>query len=203
MNTVDIILKGGILITMNDSYEIIVDGAIAIKGQKIVGLGPTDKILSDYKASQEVDCSGHVIMPGLINAHTHVAMTLLRACADDLRLDVWLMGYIMPVEREFVNEEFCRLGTSLACAEMIRSGVTSFADMYYFESDIADACVEAGLRAVLGETILKFPAPDANTYEEAFEYTEKFTKKWANHPLITPSIAPHAPYSNTEDTLQR
>jgi len=149
-----------------------------------------------------MDCGGKILMPGLINAHTHVPMTLLRGLADDLRLDVWLMGYMMPVEREFVSPEFVRLGTKLACAEMIRSGVTCFADMYYFEDDVAAATAEAGLRAVCGESILKFPTPDARDYEESLEYARGFIQRWKGHPLIVPSIAPHAPYTCTKEILQ-
>ncbi len=142
-------------------------------------------------------------MPGLVNAHTHVAMNLLRGLADDLRLDVWLLGYIMPVEREFVTPEFVRLGTSLACAELIRSGVTAFADMYYFEDQVAEATAEAGLRAVCCQTILKFPSPDADSYEEALAASEELIQKWIDHPLITPAVAPHAAYTATVDILQQ
>jgi 5-methylthioadenosine/S-adenosylhomocysteine deaminase len=199
----DIILKGGTIITMNADFDIIHDGMVVIADSKLVAVGLRTELEKDYEASDIIDCSGHYIMPGLINAHTHVPMTLLRAMADDLRLDVWLMGYIMPVEREFVSPEFVKLGTTLACAEMIRGGVTAFSDMYYFESDIAQATVDAGLRAFLGESILKFPTPDAATYEDSLAYSREFIEKWKNHPLITPSLAPHAPYSNTEETLKR
>jgi 5-methylthioadenosine/S-adenosylhomocysteine deaminase len=188
---------------MDDNYTVIHDGAVAIAESKIVAVGKRTDILAHYEAEQTINCEGQYIMPGLINAHTHVPMTLLRGMADDLRLDVWLLGYIMPVEREFVNETFCRLGTQLACAEMIRGGVTTFCDMYYFESEIAQATAEAGLRAMLCESILKFPVPDAETYETSLAYTRDFIQKWLDHPLIKPTIAPHAPYSNTEETLQK
>jgi 5-methylthioadenosine/S-adenosylhomocysteine deaminase len=140
-------------------------------------------------------------MPGLVNTHTHVPMTLLRGLADDLRLDVWLMGYMMPVEREFVSPEFVRLGTRLACAEMIRSGVTTFADMYYFEEEIARATAEAGMRAVCSQSVMKFPVPDAGSYEEAIAYTRGFIQRWKGHPLIVPSIAPHSAYGCTPEIL--
>jgi 5-methylthioadenosine/S-adenosylhomocysteine deaminase len=130
-------------------------------------------------------------------------MTLLRGLADDLRLDVWLMGYIMPTEREFVSPEFCRLGTQLACAEMIRSGITTFADMYYYESEIAATTAEIGMRGVLGQTILKFPSPDAESFEMSLAYTRDFIEQWLDHPLITPAVAPHAPYSSTKDLLKQ
>ncbi|HMQ53038.1 MAG TPA: amidohydrolase family protein, partial [Anaerolineae bacterium] len=130
------------------------------------------------------------------------AMTLLRGLADDLRLDVWLYGYMMPVEREFVDHQFCYVGTQLACAEMIRSGVTTFNDMYYNESEVARATAKAGLRAVLGQTILKFPSPDATNYDESLEYCRRFIEEWRQHPLITPAVAPHAPYTATPDMLE-
>src|SRR5512138_3284404 len=123
----------------------------------------------------------------LINAHTHVPMTLLRGLADDLRLDVWLMGYMMPVEREFVSPEFVRLGTLLACAEQIRSGVTTFNDMYYFEEDVAQAAAEAGMRAVCGQTVMKFPAPDAVSYDDSLQMAREFIERWRDHPLIVPA----------------
>lgn len=203
MKNADIILKHGFVVTMNDAYEVVHDGAVAIGGDSILAIGRSGDILAKYQADTIIDCGGHYIMPGLINAHTHVPMTLLRGLADDLRLDVWLMGYMMPVEREFVSPEFCRLGTTLACAEMIRTGTTTFADMYYFEGDIAKATAEAGLRALLCESILKFPAPDAPTYEDSLAYTRQFIEAWRGHELITPTIAPHAPYSNTEETLRK
>lgn len=203
MQKAEIILSGGTVVTMDDFYTVIPDGAVAIADGKIVGVGTREEILQNYDALDIVDCDGQYIMPGLINAHTHVPMTLLRGMADDLRLDVWLMGYIMPVEREFVRTEFCRLGTLLACAEMIKGGVTTFCDMYYFEAEIAKATAQAGLRAMLCESILKFPAPDAETYEDSLDYTRAFMSEWRNHPLIKPTVAPHAPYSNTEETLRR
>jgi len=141
-------------------------------------------------------------MPGLVNAHTHAAMTLLRGVADDLRLDVWLMGYMMPTEHEFVNPAFCKLGTTLACAEMIRSGITMFADMYYFEADVAEAAAKVGMRGVLGQSVLKFPTPDADSFDESLAYTRKYIETWKGHALVVPAIAPHAPYTCTDEILQ-
>ena len=126
--TVDILLRGGTVVTMNDKYDVYEDGAVAIRGDAIVAVGPTEAIVRDYQAAETVDCTDSVIMPGLVNAHTHIPMTLMRGLNDDLRLDVWL-GYLMPVEREFVTPDFVKLGARVACAEMNRSGVTSFADM--------------------------------------------------------------------------
>lgn len=203
MEQVDKLLVGGTVVTMNEQFDVFMDGAIAIKGSQIVAVGTTDDITKKYNADETVSCEGQYVLPGLVNAHTHVPMTLLRGLADDLRLDVWLMGYIMPTEREFVSPEFCRLGTQLACAEQIRSGITSFADMYYYEADIAKATAEVGMRGVLGQTILKFPAPDADSYEESLDYARNFIEEWRDHPLITPAVAPHAPYSSTEELLKQ
>jgi 5-methylthioadenosine/S-adenosylhomocysteine deaminase len=201
MAHVDTILTGGVVITMNQSFDLITDGAIAIQDSKIIAVDSSAVINSTYTADEIIACNGQYILPGFVNAHTHAPMTLLRGLADDLRLDVWLMGYIMPTEREFVSPEFVRLGTKLACAEMIRSGITAFADMYYYEADIAETTAEIGMRGVLGQTILKFPAPDAETFEDSLAYARRFIEQWKGHDLITPAIAPHAPYSSTEDLL--
>ncbi|MBM3152381.1 MAG: amidohydrolase family protein [Chloroflexi bacterium] len=198
----DLILTNAILLTMNDRMEIFSPGALAIRGDSILAAGPEAEVRAACQAGQAVDCGGKVLMPGLIDAHTHVPMTLLRGLADDLRLDVWLMGYMMPVEREFVSPDFVRLGTQLACAELIRSGVTAFADMYYFEEDVARATAEAGMRAVCSQTVLKFPAPDAASFEDSLAAARAFIEKWKGHPLIVPSVAPHAPYTCTPEILK-
>jgi 5-methylthioadenosine/S-adenosylhomocysteine deaminase len=198
----DIILTNAILLTMDSNLTIYEPGAIAIRDDLILAAGLEEEICQKFKSNQSIDCQGKVLMPGLINAHTHAAMTLLRGLADDLRLDVWLMGYMMPVERQFVSPDFVRLGTMLACAEMIRSGVTCFADMYYFEDDVAQATAEAGLRAVCAQTVLKFPGPDARDYEEAFDRTRIYIRKWLGHSLIVPAVGPHSPYTCTQEILQ-
>ncbi len=197
----DIILAHGLVLTMDADYTLIPDGAVAIVGNQIAAVGPADTLLAGAQADQIMDCRGAAVMPGLINAHTHVPMTLLRGLADDLRLDVWLHGYMMPVERQFVDPDFCRLGTRLACAEMIRSGVTCFADMYYYEEEVAATAADVGMRAVCGETILKVPTPDAPTYEESLAYSREFLGRWRDHPLIRPAVAPHALYTVTPDML--
>lgn len=200
--TADLILKNAIVLTMDEEYHIHEPGAVAIQGDSILAVGPEAEITAAYSATEVLDCGGQVLMPGLVNAHTHVPMTLLRGLADDLRLDVWLLGYMMPVEREFVSPDFVRLGTSLACLELIRSGVTCFADMYYFEEHVAQATAAAGLRAVCSQTVLKFPAPDAQSYEESLAAARDFIQRWKGHPLIEPSVAPHAPYTCTAEILQ-
>ncbi len=200
--SVDVILTNALVLTMDEDFKQYTSGAVAVQGNNIVAVGPADEITQEYTANETVDCNGEILMPGLVNAHTHVPMTLLRGLADDLRLDVWLMGYMMPVEREFVSPEFVRLGTSLACAEFIRSGVTSFCDMYYFEEDVAKATADAGLRAVCAQTVLKFPSPDADSWEDSLALARGFIERWKDHPLIVPSVAPHAPYTCTDEILR-
>lgn len=202
MEEADLILKGGIVVTMNAAGDVFDPGAVVVQGDRIVAVGPAAEVAAQYTARETVDCAGQAVIPGLVNAHTHLPMTLLRGLADDRRLDVWLLGYMMPVEREFVNPDFVRLGTLLACAEMIRSGVTCFADMYYFEEDVAWAVVEAGLRGLCTQTVLKFPSPDAASYEESLEASRDFIRRWKGHPLVVPGVAPHAPYTCTEDILR-
>ena len=198
----DILLTHGWLVTMDSRHTVFQDGAIAIGDNNILAVGPSSEIEAAYDAATTIDCHNCVISPGLINAHTHAPMTLLRGLADDLRLDVWLYGYMMPVEREFVDPNFCYTGTLLACAEMIRSGITTFCDMYYNEAEVARATAKAGMRAILGQTILKTPSPDASNYDESLEYCRRFIEDWLDHPLIIPAVAPHAPYSSTPDMLE-
>lgn len=199
----DVILRGGIVLTINPSRQVISPGSVAIRGNEIVAVGPSTEIGAAFEADTVVDCAGHVVMPGLVNAHTHLPMSLLRGLADDLRLDVWLYGYILPVEREFVNPEFCFLGTLLSCAEMLRGGTTCFADMYYYEEDVAWAAVQAGMRGICGETILKFPTPDAPSYEESLRYCQDFLEHWRDHELIVAAPAPHSAYMCTPDILRQ
>ena len=198
----DLILSNALILTMDENLTQYFPGAVAVKGDSILAVGVEDEIKREYSAQETIDCNHKILMPGLINAHTHVPMTLLRGLADDLRLDVWLMGYMMPVEREFVSPEFVRLGTLLACAEQIRSGVTTFNDMYYFEEDVAKAAADVGVRAVCGQTVMKFPAPDAASYEDSLQMAREFIERWKDHPLIVPAVAPHAPYTCTAEILR-
>jgi 5-methylthioadenosine/S-adenosylhomocysteine deaminase len=195
----DLLLTNATILTMDDRFTVHASGGIAVSGDSIAAVGPE---ALEYTADETIDCGGRTILPGLVNAHTHAAMTLLRGLADDLRLDVWLMGYMMPVEREFVSAEFVRLGTQLACAEMIRSGVTCFADMYYFEEAVARAASDAGMRALCGQTVLRFPAPDAASFEDGLARARDFIERWQRHPLILPAPAPHAPYTCTPEILR-
>jgi 5-methylthioadenosine/S-adenosylhomocysteine deaminase len=195
----DLLLTNAVVVTMDQQFTIHRRGSIAITGDAIAAVGAA---ADAYTAADTIDCGGRVVMPGLVNAHTHVPMTLLRGLADDLRLDVWLMGYMMPVEREFVNPEFVSLGTRLGCAEMIRSGVTCFADMYYFEDAIAKATAAVGMRALCAQTVLRFPTPDATSYEDSLALARDFIERWRGHPLIVPGPAPHAPYTCTAEILR-
>src|SRR5512136_774452 len=164
---VNTLFTNAIVLTMDSKLNQYDPGAVAVRNDKIVAVGPEAEIVKNYSADEVIDCDSKVLMPGIINAHTHVPMTLLRGLEDDLRLDVWLMGYMLPVEREFVNPEFVRLGTLIACAEQIRSGVTTFNDMYFFEDHVAQATADAGMRAVCGQSVMKYPAPDAPSYEDS------------------------------------
>jgi len=199
---VDTLFINALVLTMDENFSQYLHGAVAVKGDSIIAVGNEEELKEEFSRQEVIDCGGKILMPGLINAHTHVPMTLLRGLADDLRLDVWLMGYMMPVEREFVSPEFVRLGTLLACAEQIRSGVTTFNDMYYFEEDVAQAAADAGMRAVCGQTVMKFPAPDAASYEDSLQMAREFIQRWKDHPLIVPAVSPHAPYTCTAEILR-
>ena len=202
MKECNTILKNALILTMDNNCTQYQQGAVAINDGAIVAIGPEDAILKSWNGKDIIDCQGKVLMPGLINTHTHVPMTLLRGLANDLRLDVWLMGYMMPVEREFVSPEFVRLGTQMGCAEMIRSGVTTFNDMYYFEDEVATATAEIGMRAVVGQTVMKFSAPDAASYDDSLALSIDLIKKWKDHHLIVPAIAPHAVYTCPAEVLE-
>jgi 5-methylthioadenosine/S-adenosylhomocysteine deaminase len=202
MKKADTIFTNALVLTMNPSLQHFHDGAVVIEGDSIAAVGLTSEILKTYTSEEIINCNGNILMPGLVNIHTHLPMNMLRGLADDLRLDVWLQGYVWPVEHEFVTREFVRLGTQIACTELIRSGVTCFADMYFFEDTVAEVAAEFGLRAVCGQTVLKYPTPDARSYEESIEATRKLIKKWKNHPLIVPAIAPHAAYTCPPEILR-
>jgi 5-methylthioadenosine/S-adenosylhomocysteine deaminase len=197
-----LLVLGGTVVTMDGSRRIIEDGAIAINDSKIVAVGPRAEIQRDYSASQTIDAGNRLIIPGLINGHTHIPMTLFRGLADDLDLQEWLTKYIFPAEAKNVTEEFVRVGARLGLAEMIRGGTTTYCDMYYFEDAIADETAKAGVRGVLGETVIDFPVADNKTNAEAMAYVEKFITHWKGHELIVAAIAPHAPYTVSEDHLK-
>lgn len=198
----DILITGGTVVTMDKGRRVIENGAVAIKGDKIIAVGPAAVVMKNLTAKRTVNARGKVIIPGLINTHTHVPMSLFRGISDDLDLNDWLTKYIFPAEAKNVDEKFVRAGTRLGLAEMIRGGTTTYCDMYYFEDAIAEETKKAGVRGVLGETIIKFPVSDNKSPEEALAYTERFIKKWKGDPLIVPAAAPHAPYTLETATLK-
>jgi 5-methylthioadenosine/S-adenosylhomocysteine deaminase len=199
---VDLIVSGGTVVTMDGARRVIEHGAIAVKAGRIEAIGRAGEINQRYAAREVVNATGKVVVPGLINGHTHVPMTLFRGLADDLDLQEWLTKYIFPAEAKNVTEEFVRVGTRLGLAEMIRAGTTTYCDMYYFEDAIADETSKAGMRAVLGETVIDFAVADNKTNAEAMTYVESFVKKWQGNALIVPAIAPHAPYTVSEEHLK-
>jgi 5-methylthioadenosine/S-adenosylhomocysteine deaminase len=199
---VDMIVSGGIVVTMDSGRAIVQDGSVAVKGDAIVAVGPRAEIESRYASAQVIDGRGKLVLPGFINGHTHVPMTLFRGLHDDVTLQDWLYKYIFPAEAKNVNEEFVRWGTRLAAAEQIRAGVTTFADMYYFENAVAEETKAAGMRGVLGETFIDFPAPDNKSEAEMLAYTEKFLKRWQGDALIHAAPAPHSIYTCSKKTIQ-
>ncbi|MFN3323162.1 MAG: amidohydrolase family protein [Bryobacteraceae bacterium] len=197
----DWIYSGRYVVTMDAGRRVIENGAVATRGEHIVGVGPRAEIERRFQARRKLHRPEALITPGLINTHTHAPMSLLRGIADDLRLQEWLENYIFPAEARNVSPEFVRWGTKLACLEMMLSGTTTFVDMYYFEEQIAEATQEAGMRAVLGQTVIGFPVPDARTPQAALEVAERFLKRFQDDPLIVPAVAPHAIYTNSDEML--
>jgi 5-methylthioadenosine/S-adenosylhomocysteine deaminase len=200
--SVDLIVSGGIVVTMDSARAIYQDGSVAVRRDSIVAVGPRAEIEARYQSAQVIDARGHLVLPGFINGHTHVPMTLFRGLHDDVTLNDWLYKYIFPAEAKNVNEEFVRWGTRLAAAEQIRAGVTTFADMYYFEDAIAEETEAAGMRGVLGETFIDFPAPDNKSEAEMLAYAERFLKRWQGNALIHAAPAPHSIYTCSKKTLQ-
>lgn len=198
---VSLIINNGIVITVDGNRRVLNPGAIAIDGGRIVGVDTPTAIASRYKAAETIDATGKVVMPGLINTHTHAAMVMFRGLGNDLNLMDWLQKYIFPAEAKTVSPEFVRIGTQLAVLEMIQSGTTTFADMYYFEEEVAKVTKAAGMRGVLGQTVIEFPVPDAKTPADALTRTEAFAKQFDHDDLITPSIAPHSVYTLDAKTL--
>lgn len=197
----DLLIVHSRVVTMDQSLLVFDDGGIAVRGGMIIAVGPSAGVLGHYSARSTYDGRGKIVMPGLVNTHTHAAMTLLRGLADDRSLEDWLTHFIFPAEAKNVSPEFVRAGTRLACLEMIEGGTTTFADMYYFESDAAEEVSRAGMRAVLGETWIDLPAPGHKDLAEAKAYTRAFIERWSGDALVTPAIAPHAPYTCSKETL--
>jgi 5-methylthioadenosine/S-adenosylhomocysteine deaminase len=200
--TVSLVVANGLVITVDGNRRVMPRGSVAIDGRDIVAIDTAEAIAARFRGRETVDAAGAVVMPGLINTHTHAPMVLFRGLADDLALMDWLQKYIFPAEAKTVTREFVRAGTRLAALEMIESGTTTYADMYYFEEEIGRATKAAGLRGVLGETIIQFPVADAKTPAEGLARTEAFAKEFAGDDLITAAVAPHAMYTNDAETLK-
>ena len=198
---IDILITGGTVVTMaGPNLE---NGSLAIRDGEIVAVGASSEIDGKYDAKTVIRAGGHAVVPGFVNAHTHAPMVLFRGIADDLDLMDWLTNYIFPAEAKNVDREFVKWGMRLAAAEMIRSGTTTFGDMYYFESDIAREAKAAGLRGVLAQTFIDFPAPDNKTWDEMVAYMRAYAKQWKGDRLITPALAPHAPFTVSKEHLQQ
>jgi 5-methylthioadenosine/S-adenosylhomocysteine deaminase len=199
---VSLVVSGGTVVTVDAANRVIANGAVAIDGADIVAVDTADGIGKQFRGRETIDATGQIILPGLINTHTHAAMVLYRGLADDLALSDWLNKYIFPAEAKTVSPEFVRAGTRLAALEMMQSGTTTFADMYYFEEEVAAVTKAAGLRGVLGQTIIQFPVADAKTPADALVRAEAFISAFKDDPLITPAVAPHAMYTLDGPTLK-
>ena len=198
---VSLIVANGIVITVDGTRRVLNPGSVAINGTQIVAVDTPAAIAARYRSADTIDATGKVVMPGLINTHTHAAMVMFRGLGNDLNLMDWLQKYIFPAEAKTVSPECVRVGTRLALLEMIQSGTTTFADMYYFEEEVAKVTKAAGMRGVLGQTVIEFPVADAKTPAEALARTEAFAKQFEHDELITPSIAPHSVYTLDAKTL--
>jgi 5-methylthioadenosine/S-adenosylhomocysteine deaminase len=200
--SVSLLVTGGTVVTVNAKHEVFSPGAVAVDNDTIVAVDRADAIAQRFSATTIIDARDQIVLPGLVNTHTHAPMVLYRGLADDLALMAWLERYIFPAEAKTVSPEFVRIGTRLALVEMIESGTTTYADMYYFEEEIARATKEAGLRGVLGQTIIQFPVADAKTPAEGLARTEAFLRAFGNDSLIVPAVAPHSTYTLDTATLQ-
>jgi 5-methylthioadenosine/S-adenosylhomocysteine deaminase len=198
---VSLIIANGIVITVDGNRRILNPGSVAINGSQIVAIDTPAAIAAKYKSPDTIDATGQVVMPGLINTHGHAAMVMYRGLGNDLALMDWLQKYIFPAEAKTVSPAFVRIGTRLAALEMIQSGTTMYADMYYFEEEVARVTKEAGLRGVLGQTVIEFPVPDAKTPADALRRAEAFAQEFARDELIIPSVAPHAVFTLDAATL--
>lgn len=193
----DIVIKNGMILTMDKRFALYEKADLAMVGSKIVDISPQTK----YTGKKTIDAEGKLAMPGLINTHTHAAMVMMRGLADDMPLDVWWQKFIFPIEKKLLNPEFIKIGVSLAAIEMVKSGTTSFSDMYFFEDHAAEACKKIGIRAFLGEGILDFPSPDCATPDDSIKYIEKLYEKWGKDTIIHLEVAPHAPYTCSPENL--
>ena len=202
MEAVDLLITNGSVLTMDPQETLIKNGGVAVSADRIVKAATEDVLTASYQAAKIIDARGGIIMPGLVNAHTHAAMTCFRGLADDLPLMTWLHDHIFPAEAK-LTPEMVYQGTRLACAEMILSGTTTFCDMYLFEDAVAEAARQAGMRAVVGEVLYDFPSPSYGPVEEGLKYTENLIEKWRDDPLITIAVEPHSPYLCSPDLLEK
>ena len=202
MRTADILITGGTVLTLDENDTVICDGALAIQGDTIVAVGAREDVLSSYEGGKTIETPHSIVMPGLINAHTHAAMTCFRGIADDMELMEWLNRFIFPAEARNVDPELVYWGSMLACAEMIKSGTTTFSDMYIFEEQTAQAAQQAGMRCLLGEVLFDFPSPSVKTPQEGLAYTEKLIQRWADDPLINIMVEPHSLYTCSPQLLK-
>jgi 5-methylthioadenosine/S-adenosylhomocysteine deaminase len=202
MQSVDYIIGGDYILPMDESLTVIKDGAIAVRGPEIVDVGPSDEIFKKYTANTVIKGEGKAVFPGLINTHTHAAMVYFRGMADDLPLNDWLKNHIWPAENRWLSPEFVSDAVELACLEMLKGGITTYNDMYFYEDAAGEATKRIGMRAVLGTGILDFPTVSAKTTDEYLENAERFVNNWKGDDLITPCIAPHAIYTCGPDTLK-
>ena len=200
--TIALVVDGGTVVTMDGARRVLSPGAVAIDDGRIVAVDTPDAIAARFRGRDVVDARGTIVLPGLINTHTHAAMVLFRGLGNDLALMDWLQQYIFPAEAKTVSPAFVRTGTRLAALEMIQSGTTTFTDMYYFEDEVARATKEAGLRGVLGQSVIQFPVADAKTPAEGLARAETFISAWKGDRLVTPAVAPHAIYTLPGEVLQ-
>ena len=195
-DTIDLIVNGDYVVTMDEDLAVIEDGAVAIDDGVIVAVGPAGEIGAAYRAQETLDGAQRVVLPGLVNGHSHAAMTLLRGVADDLALMDWLTNYIFPAEVEFVDAEFVRIGTELACWEMLRGGTTTFVDMYYYPDTIAEVVEDCGMRALISATVIDQRSPDAESAADSLQKGSGFIERWkGRNSRITPIFGPHANYT--------
>lgn len=197
------LVRNAMILCMDPAYTFLEKGSMAIRGNRIEAIEPGESLMERYPSAHIIEGDGKLVMPGLINTHTHVPMTLFRGYADDLPLQEWLYEYIFPVESEFITPENVRLGTRLAVSEMLRSGTTTFNDMYYYVDEIADVVDKGGIRAVLSESVIDFAAPNSPTPEQGLKTSAYLMEKWKGHPRITIAVSAHAPYSCSARLIQK
>ncbi len=202
MQNIDLMISGGKALLMDINNASIENAGIAIHNSSIIDIGGKEEILQKYTAKKTISGENSLIMPGFVNTHTHAAMTCFRGIADDLELMDWLNNYIFPAEAKNVNPHLAYWGSLLACAEMIKSGTTSFCDMYIFEEETARAAKEAGMRCLIGEVLFDFPSPSCKTPEEGISYTRRLAEKWKNDPLVNIIVEPHSLYTCSRGVLE-